>query len=53
MKTYTNRFTTRKEAAAFAKLNDAKVELCPAVGTNRDGFFKFQVITEGKGKFHA
>lgn len=49
MKTYTNRFQTRKAASDFAKKNDAKVERCPYTGKNRNGFFKYQVITIGKG----
>ena len=48
-KTYTNRFMNRRDADAFAKANDAKVERCPATGANRDGFFKYQVITVGRG----
>lgn len=48
-KTYINRFADRKSAAAFAKANNASVERCPAVGANRDGYFKYQVITVGRG----
>jgi hypothetical protein len=45
------RFQDRATAQYFAQLNGAKVERCPQVGTNRSGFFKYQVITDGVGKW--
>lgn len=50
MVSYVNRFQTRKAAADFAKKNDAKIERCPYTGTNRNGFFKYQVIITGEEK---
>lgn len=49
MKVFTNRFMSREAAQEFAKRNNAKVERCPTVKSNKSGYFKYQVITEGEG----
>lgn len=38
-----HRFMDRKTAYDYAKRHDAKVEKCPATGSNADGFFKYLV----------
>lgn len=40
------RFVDRKSASEFAKAHDAKVERCPAVKENVDGYFKYMVHIE-------
>lgn len=47
-RTWIHRFVDRKTAVAFAKQKDAKVESCPTTGTNKDGYFKYMVVTCGK-----
>ena len=44
------RFQNRKDAASFAEKIGSRVERCPAIGTNSDGFFKYQVKVESKEK---
>lgn len=48
-RTWVHKFQTRAMAREFAKKNDAKVEECPMTGSNKFGYYKYQVVTVGRG----